>query len=118
MAVVIVVSLVGLWVFAFGFFEQNPKDMKALLYLLVSAATFGIAGQLSRSIVRQANAAPTTGRYDKSEAENSTETSIETLRRRYAEGELSDEEFQRRLDRLLETEKLDHSMADRKRVFE
>lgn len=88
------------------------------MYLLISAVTFVIAGQLSRGIVRQSNAAPTTVRYDKSEAENTTETSIETLRRRYAEGELSDEEFQRRLDRLLETEELDHFTADRKRVFE
>jgi uncharacterized membrane protein len=32
------------------------------------------------------------------------ESPLETLKRRYANGELSDEEFERRLERLLETE--------------
>lgn len=61
--------------------------MTAFLYLLISVTTFIIAGQLSRSIVRQASAASMTERYDESETENTTETPIETLRRRYAEGD-------------------------------
>ena len=36
--------------------------------------------------------------------EREKENALERLKRRYAEGELSDEEFERRLERLLETE--------------
>lgn len=35
------------------------------------------------------------------------ETPLESLRRRYAEGELTDDQFERKLDRLLETETLE-----------
>lgn len=35
------------------------------------------------------------------------ETPLEALRRRYAEGELTDEQFERKLERLLETETLE-----------
>ncbi len=35
------------------------------------------------------------------------ETPLETLRRRYANGELTDEQFERKLERLLETETLE-----------
>ncbi|GAB3422778.1 hypothetical protein GCM10027435_27860 [Haloparvum alkalitolerans] len=35
------------------------------------------------------------------------ETPLETLRRRYASGELTDEQFERKLERLLETETLE-----------
>lgn len=37
----------------------------------------------------------------------SDETPLESLRRRYAEGQLTDEQFERKLDRLLETETLE-----------
>ena len=41
-------------------------------------------------------------------AANATdETPLETLRRRYAEGELTDEQFERKVERLLETETLE-----------
>ncbi|WP_254863574.1 SHOCT domain-containing protein [Halovivax gelatinilyticus] len=39
------------------------------------------------------------------------EDALETLRRRYATGELTDEEFERRLERLLSTESLDEASA-------
>ncbi len=42
------------------------------------------------------------------------DTPIATLRGRYARGELTDEEFERRLERLVETEQL----ADRERELE
>lgn len=38
------------------------------------------------------------------EDENEDEDALERLKRRYAEGELTDEEFEHRLERLLETE--------------
>lgn len=39
--------------------------------------------------------------------DESEEDALERLRRRYAEGELTDEQFERKLDRLLETETLE-----------
>jgi uncharacterized membrane protein len=42
-----------------------------------------------------------------SAAETDSEDALERLRRRYAEGELTDEQFERKLERLLETETLE-----------
>ena len=39
--------------------------------------------------------------------DSESENALERLRRRYAEGELTDEQFERKLDRLLETETLE-----------
>jgi hypothetical protein len=49
-----------------------------------------------------------------------TETPLETLRRRYAAGELTDEQFERKLERLLETETLEdvEERAARERLRE
>ena len=50
------------------------------------------------------------------------ETPLERLRRRYADGELTDEQFERKLERLLETETLedveDATRDEREREFE
>ncbi|WP_434530329.1 SHOCT domain-containing protein [Haloarcula sp. NS06] len=40
-------------------------------------------------------------------SDGSDETPLERLRRRYADGKLTDEQFERKLERLLETETLD-----------
>lgn len=40
-------------------------------------------------------------------SDTSDETPLERLRRRYADGELTDEQFERKLERLLETETLE-----------
>lgn len=50
------------------------------------------------------------------EAENARDA-LETLRERYARGELTDEQFERKLDRLLETESLEDA-AERARETE
>ena len=47
-------------------------------------------------------------------SESSDETPLETLRRRYAEGELTEAQFERKLERLLETETLE-DVEDRAR---
>ena len=44
-----------------------------------------------------------------------TEDPLETLRNRYARGELTEEEFEEKLDRLLETETIDDVAARRGR---
>lgn len=49
------------------------------------------------------------------------EAPLDRLRRRYAEGELTDEQFERKLERLLETETLEDAedaWRDREREFE
>ncbi|WP_227377720.1 SHOCT domain-containing protein [Haladaptatus halobius] len=51
------------------------------------------------------------------EVEESEETPLETLQQRYARGELTDEQFERKLDQLLETEILE-DVADRERIRE
>ena len=55
------------------------------------------------------------------EADESTETdnrdALETLRDRYARGELTDEQFERKLERLLDTETLE-DVEDRERLRE
>jgi len=44
------------------------------------------------------------------------ETPLESLRRRYADGELTDEQFERKLERLLETETLEDVKKYRERA--
>ena len=53
-------------------------------------------------------------------AANRTDDPVEQLRSRYARGELTGEEFERRLERLLETEDLELTNTDRarERTFE
>lgn len=101
-----------------GIWELTRDVPAAPPYLLVGAVLFAIAACLTVGVVRQANAAPDSASpVDRSTSTRSVsarsadadpgdrrETPIETLRDRYAAGELTDDEFQRRLDRLLETE--------------
>lgn len=117
-AVAIIASLVGVPGLVPLLVGLNGNIAIGILSLLVSVASFVIAGQLIRGVVRQANAAPTANPRGEREPSEATETPIETLRRRYAEDELSDESFQRRLDRLLETEELEHTTTDREHVLE
>lgn len=51
-----------------------------------------------------------------SDDEDHEESALESLRRRYAEGELTDEQFERKLDRLLETETLEDVEEYRERA--
>jgi uncharacterized membrane protein len=54
---------------------------------------------------------------DDSESQDE-ETPLETLRRRYAEGELSEEQFERKLDQLLSTETIEDVEDERERAVE
>ena len=59
------------------------------------------------------------GDADDSESrDEDEETPLETLRRRYAEGELSEEQFERKLDRLLSTETIEDVEDERERAVE
>ncbi|SDY31816.1 SHOCT domain-containing protein [Halobellus clavatus] len=117
-AVAIIASLIGVPALVLGLIGLTGNAATGLLFLLVSVVTLVVAGQLTRGVVRQANAAPTAGPQNEREPNQASETAIETLRRRYAEGELSDEAFQRRLDQLLETEDMERTTADRERLLE
>ncbi|ELZ20884.1 SHOCT domain-containing protein [Natrinema limicola] len=64
-----------------------------------------------------------TAEADESEATDSTTDALETLRERYAAGELTDEQFERKLERLLDTETLEEAQEwarkrDRERTDE
>ncbi|ELZ36938.1 hypothetical protein C473_01879 [Halorubrum distributum JCM 10247] len=106
---------------------------------MVSTVILGISGQLTLGVVRQANAAPASSPQDDQQIDDANETPIETLRRRYAEGEIDDEAFERRietlrrryaegeiddeaferrLDQLIETEELEQQKTEGERVLE
>ncbi|MBP1986070.1 SHOCT domain-containing protein [Halolamina salifodinae] len=88
--------------------------LTAVLSLGALPAVIAIAGWL---IVAPALAILTY--YDDSDADTEEEAGdpVSTLRQRYAQGELSESEFERRLDRLLETEEAEQpSDRDRERT--
>ncbi|KDE57654.1 hypothetical protein EL22_10645 [Halostagnicola sp. A56] len=117
-AVAIVAALVGVPALVVGLIGLGSNVAAGLLVHLIGISTLTIAGQLTRGVVRQANAAPGANPRGERETDEATETPVETLRRRYARGELSDEAFQRRLERLLETEDGNQAPPDRERIVE
>lgn len=56
-----------------------------------------------------------TSSVEQGQEKTDEETPLERLRRRYAEGELTDEQFERKLERLLETETLEDAVEHRAR---
>lgn len=73
--------------------------------VLATVAAAGLAVSLGSGLVKQAEAAPEAANpavQEKSTASPETDP-ITTLQQRYAEGELSDAEFEQRMDRLLES---------------
>ncbi|MBZ6496521.1 SHOCT domain-containing protein [Natrinema longum] len=116
-AVAIIASVVGVPTLVLGLVGLTGDVALAALFLLVSAVTLIVAGQLTRGVVRQAEAAPD-GAPTETSTTDSTENPVETLRRRYAAGDIDDEEFQYRLDRLLETEGTDRRTDEREPVLE
>lgn len=95
----------------------SGNGLTGFLFLLLSAVTLTVAIQLTRGVVRQAAAAPEAApKSADTDTGTATETPVTTLRRRYAEGALTDEEFERRLDALLETEDVEGEPA-REREF-
>ncbi|MBP1988384.1 SHOCT domain-containing protein [Halolamina salifodinae] len=78
----------------------------AVLAVLVAVGAAALAVTLGNGLVKQAEAAPREAnparRRRTTEAEADT-APVETLQQRYAEGELTDEEFEERMDRLLDS---------------
>ena len=67
--------------------------------------------------VSREEAEPETERVPSTPTEPNNRDALETLRDRYARGELTDEQFERKLDRLLDTETLE-DVEDRERETE
>jgi len=117
-ATAIVACLIGVPALVLGLVGLSGNVAAGLLFLLLSTVTLGVAGQLVRGVVRQANAAPVDSLQDGHRTDEANETPIETLRRRYAEGELDDKAFEQRLDQLIKTEELEQQTTERERVIE
>ena len=117
-AIAIVGCLVGVPAFVLGLIGLGGNVAAGLLFLLLSTVTLGISGQLIRGVVQQANAAPASGLRDGRQVGDANESPIETLRRRYAEGEIDDEAFERRLDQLIETEEPERPKVESERMLE
>jgi uncharacterized membrane protein len=110
--------LLGVPAFVLGLIGLSGNVAAGLLFLLVSTVILGISGQLTLGVVRQANAAPASSPQNDQQIDDANETPIETLRRRYAEGEIDDEAFERRLDQLIETEEPEQRKTESERVLE
>nr|WP_256395161.1 SHOCT domain-containing protein [Halohasta litorea] len=113
----VLLSLVGVPALVLGFIGLSGNLGVALPLLCVSLIALFVSGQLTWGIVQQANMAPEASPLDGAQADDHSETAIETLRRRYAEGTISDEEFEHRLDRLLDSEETARS-ATSERIVE
>ena len=78
----------------------------ATFAVLVTVATAAVAVALGYGLVNQAEAAPEEANpaWQPSTTESEADADpIATLQQRYAEGELTDEEFERRMERLLDS---------------
>ncbi|RLM49893.1 SHOCT domain-containing protein [Halorubrum sp. Atlit-28R] len=117
-AIAIIGGLLGVPAFVLGLIGLSGNVAAGLLFLLVSTVILGISGQLTLGVVRQANAAPASSPQNDQQIDDANETPIETLRRRYAEGEIDDEAFERRLDQLIETEEPEQRKTESERVLE
>jgi len=119
-----IVSLLvtGLWMAALFTGVENWWIVLIIGYAVVLPLAGILAGEDQDS---DARAGEWTGQREKTEQTQSgsdssgsasSETPLESLRRRYAEGELTDEQFERKLDRLLETETLEDVEEYRERA--
>ncbi|MUW14101.1 SHOCT domain-containing protein [Halorubrum sp. CBA1125] len=117
-AIAIIGCLIGVPAFVLGLIGLGGNVAAGLLFLLLSTVILGISGQLILGVVRQANAAPLSSPQDDPQMDDANETPIETLRRRYAEGEIDDEAFERRLDQLVKTEEPEQRKTESERVLE
>jgi len=114
----IVACLIGVPALVLGLIGLSGNVAAGLLFLLLSTVTLSVAGQLIRGVVRQANAASVDSIQDGQQTDEANEAPIETLRRRYAEGELDDEAFEQRLNQLIKTEELEQQTSERERMIE
>lgn len=111
--IVEIVSILVTGIFLAGLLTGQDWWLPFLLvgYIVIvplTALLFGDADDIDDSTAT--TDAETTDR----EADNDRQEALETLRERYARGELTDEQFERKVERLLETETLE-DVEDRTR---
>ncbi|GAB7095887.1 hypothetical protein JCM30237_30410 [Halolamina litorea] len=90
----------------------------AIIAVLVTVGAAALAVTLGYGVVNQAEAAPDEANptWQPSTPEREADADpIETLQQRYAEGEISDEEFEARMDRLLDSGAQSSRPAESKR---
>ena len=100
-AALLVAAMIG--VLSTSMAGSTPAIVLAVLF---TVATAGLAVSLGRGLVGQADAAPREANPAASEPSSVEETAdpVTTLKQRYAEGELTDAEFEERMDRLLDSD--------------
>lgn len=117
-AAAFIACLIGVPALVFGLIGLSGNIAAGILFLLFSTIALSVAGQLIRGVVRQANATPAASLQDNKQTDEANETPIETLRQRYAEGELDDGAFEQRLNQLVRTEELEQTPSERERELE
>lgn len=113
---IVSILVTGLWMAAM--FTGQEWWLAALLvgYIVVvplTAMLFGDEDDWEEWVDEDEFEMPTD---EESAGEADAETPLESLRRRYANGELTDEQFEQKLDRLLETETLEDVQEYRERA--
>lgn len=103
-AVAVLLSLLGVPSLVLGLIGLGGNIGRGLVFLALGVLLTVTAAQLTWGVIRQASAAPEANPATERETEKVDGDPIERLRQRYAAGELTDEEFDQRLDRLVETE--------------
>lgn len=100
-AALVVTAVLG--VFATSMAGSTPA---VAIAVLATVAAAGLAVSLASGLVEQAEAAPSEANpAAREKAEPATEADpITTLQQRYAEGELTDAEFERRMEQLMESD--------------
>ncbi|SFG63318.1 protein of unknown function [Halopelagius inordinatus] len=91
----------------------NPVLAFLVLVPVLTATGYAIDGVVRRIFGDGSDAERSAEREYEAEDE---ERAIERLRSRYAAGEIDHDEFERRLERLVETESYDEPTADRERM--
>lgn len=107
-AVGVFLTLFALWTFIGGMPAAIYLGLSAgFVLLLVGIAALWVSATLGRGLVQQAEAAPQVSNPTQSgpnDAGSATADPVSTLQQRYADGDIDDAEFERRMDRLLESD--------------
>jgi len=116
-----IVSMLVTGIWMFGLFTGQEWWLPALIvgyavFIPLTATLLGDEDEREAWTGELTDSSPTETTTEEPEPERTDETALEALRRRYAEGELTDEQFERKLDRLLETETLEDVEEHRERA--
>lgn len=80
------------------------SELFLLIPIAVACVTLYVAATYTMSVITDAEQTPDTEQQSETQELDSSTDPIAALRMRYARGELTDQEFEHRLERLLETE--------------